>query len=87
MKVRVQGRAPSPFAGKIRSPTCSAVGQGGQGLAAGRLDLTDQGFGGILPDHPPTRTPVSLLYPRSRQLSPRVRVFIDWAGKRFAEAG
>jgi len=38
----------------------------------------------VLADHPPTPTPVSLLYPRSRQLSPRVRVFIDWAAKRFA---
>ncbi len=38
----------------------------------------------VLPDHPPTPTPVSLLYPRSRQLSPRVRVFIDWVAKRFA---
>lgn len=38
----------------------------------------------VLPQHPPTPTPVSLLYPRSRQLSPRVRVFIDWVAKRFA---
>ncbi|MBO9543611.1 MAG: LysR family transcriptional regulator [Caulobacter sp.] len=38
----------------------------------------------VLTQHPPTPTPVSLLYPRSRQLSPRVRVFIDWAAKRFA---
>jgi len=38
----------------------------------------------ILPDHPPTPTPVSLLYPRSRQLSPRVRVFIDWLVAEFA---
>lgn len=38
----------------------------------------------VLIDHPPTPTPVSLLYPRSRQLSPRVRVFIDWVAKRFA---
>jgi DNA-binding transcriptional LysR family regulator len=38
----------------------------------------------ILPDNPPTRTPVSLLYPRSRQLSPRVRVFIDWLSREFA---
>lgn len=37
----------------------------------------------VLAQHPPTPTPVSLLYPRSRQLSPRVRVFIDWATKRF----
>jgi DNA-binding transcriptional LysR family regulator len=27
---------------------------------------------------------VSLLYPRNRQLSPRVRVFIDWLVKVFA---
>ncbi|AYG67148.1 MULTISPECIES: LysR family transcriptional regulator [unclassified Rhizobium] len=38
----------------------------------------------ILKDFPPTRTPVSMLYPRSRQLSPRVRVFIDWLVKVFA---
>ncbi|MBB4571852.1 DNA-binding transcriptional LysR family regulator [Rhizobium lentis] len=33
---------------------------------------------------PLTPTPVSLLYPRNRQLSPRVRVFIDWLVKVFA---
>ena len=38
----------------------------------------------VLKDFPPTRTPVSMLYPRSRQLSPRVRVFIDWLIKVFA---
>ncbi len=38
----------------------------------------------ILENYPPTRTPVSMLYPRSRQLSPRVRVFIDWLAKVFA---
>ena len=32
----------------------------------------------ILHQHPPSPTPVSVLYPKSRQLSPRVRVFIDW---------
>src|SRR6185436_19591822 len=39
----------------------------------------------VLPDHPPTPTPVSLLYPRSRQLAPRVRVFIEWVARRFAD--
>ncbi|WP_267550503.1 LysR family transcriptional regulator [Rhizobium rhizogenes] len=38
----------------------------------------------VLKDFPPTRTPVSMLYPRSRQLSPRVRVFIDWLVRVFA---
>lgn len=40
----------------------------------------------VLPDYPPTSTPVSLLYPRNRQLSPRVRVFLDWVVKEFAAA-
>jgi DNA-binding transcriptional LysR family regulator len=33
----------------------------------------------VLKDFPPPPTPVSLYYPQNRQLSPRVRVFIDWA--------
>ncbi|WP_413988651.1 LysR family transcriptional regulator [Labrys okinawensis] len=41
----------------------------------------------VLKDYPPTPTPVSLLYPHSRQLSPRVRVFIDWVTKEFAARG
>ena len=40
----------------------------------------------VLPDCPPSPTPVSLLYPRNRQLSPRVRVFIDWLTRAFARA-
>lgn len=32
----------------------------------------------VLKDFLPTPTPVSVLYPSSRQLSPRVRVFLDW---------
>ncbi|WP_440409508.1 LysR family transcriptional regulator [Neorhizobium petrolearium] len=38
----------------------------------------------VLENFPPTQTPVSLLYPRNRQLSPRVRVFMDWATREFA---
>ncbi|MBP5981745.1 MAG: LysR family transcriptional regulator [Halomonas sp.] len=33
----------------------------------------------VLPANPPTGSPVSILYPSNRQLSPRVRIFIDWA--------
>ncbi|MGK6315411.1 LysR family transcriptional regulator [Neorhizobium sp. DT-125] len=40
----------------------------------------------VLSAFPPTKTPVSLLYPRNRQLSPRVRVFIDWLARIFAES-
>jgi DNA-binding transcriptional LysR family regulator len=32
----------------------------------------------VLREHPPSPTPISVLYPKSRQLSPRVRAFIDW---------
>lgn len=46
-------------------------------LAAGRLVE-------ILRETPPPSMPVSLVYPRSRQLSPRVRAFLDWAAQAFA---
>ena len=46
-------------------------------LAAGRLVA-------ILEDAPPPSAPVSLVYARSRQLSPRVRAFIEWAAQEFA---
>jgi DNA-binding transcriptional LysR family regulator len=39
----------------------------------------------ILAQHRPSSTPVSLLYPRRRQLSLRVRVFIDWLAREFAK--
>lgn len=38
----------------------------------------------VLEDTPPTPTPVSLLYPQGRLLSPRLRVFIDWITQEFA---
>ena len=38
----------------------------------------------ILKDHPLPSAPISVLYPRSRQLAPRVRLFIDWVVRRFA---
>jgi DNA-binding transcriptional LysR family regulator len=47
-------------------------------------DLTAGTLVEVLPAFPPSPTPVSLLYPHNRQLSPRVRVFIDWLSKAFA---
>lgn len=41
----------------------------------------------VLTDCPPPSVPVSLLYPRNRQLSARVRVFLDWAAREFAVRG
>ncbi|MDZ5649107.1 LysR family transcriptional regulator [Nitrospirillum sp. BR 11828] len=37
----------------------------------------------VLPLHPPPALPVSVLYPHNRQLSPRVRVFVDWVAALF----
>ena len=48
-----------------------------EALASGNLVL-------VLDDFAPPPTPVSLLYPRDRQLSPRVRVFMDWVSETFA---
>lgn len=37
----------------------------------------------VLADHPPTPLPVHVLYSHTRQLSPRLRVFIDWMAEQF----
>lgn len=39
----------------------------------------------VLPGFPPSSSPVSVMYPQNRQLSPRVRVFIDWVTGAFGE--
>ena len=59
--------------GLIQVPSYHVAGD----LEAGRLVE-------VLQDYRPSPTPVSLLYPRARQLSPRVRVFIDWLIQEFA---
>lgn len=41
----------------------------------------------VLPDFPPPPLPISVLYPHHRQLSPRVRVFIDWVVERVNFSG
>jgi DNA-binding transcriptional LysR family regulator len=40
----------------------------------------------VLSAYPPPSVPVSLLYPRNRQLSPRVRVFINYVMRAFGRA-
>lgn len=47
-------------------------------------DLAEGTLVELMADMPPPSAPVSLLYPRSRQLSPRVRIFLDWAAREFA---
>ena len=38
----------------------------------------------VLADTPPAPSPVYLLYPEGRQLSPRVRVFTEWVSTELA---
>jgi len=40
----------------------------------------------VLTNYPPPSVPVTLLYPRNRQLSARVRVFIGWMMRSFGRA-
>ena len=46
-------------------------------------DLKQGTLVAVLQDCPPSPTPVSLLYPQQRQLSPRVRVFIEYITRAF----
>lgn len=49
-------------------------------------DLADGTLVEVLGKYRPTPTPLVALYPQNRQLSPRVRVFVDWAAQIFAAA-
>lgn len=71
--------------------TCRAAARHGHGLIqvpryAVERDLAEGTLVEVLPDTPPTPTPVTLLYPRNRQLNLRVRVFIDWVAREFGQA-
>ena len=63
--------------------TSAAAARLGMGLVqAPRLrfkdDLNTGALVEILQDFQPSPTPISVIYPNHRQLSPRVRVFVDW---------
>ena len=45
--------------------------------------LADGSLREVLAAYRPAPLPVSVLYPHSRQLSPRVRVFVDWVSERM----
>lgn len=49
-------------------------------------DLASGALVEVLPNHPPSPTPLSALYPQNRQLTLRLRVFLDWISRIFAEA-
>jgi DNA-binding transcriptional LysR family regulator len=48
-------------------------------------DIADGTLVECLADTPPSPTPLYAMYPRSRQLSLRLRVFLEWVAKRFTE--
>lgn len=47
-------------------------------------ELADGRLVEVLKDTPPSPTPVSILYPRNRQLNLRTRVFVDWIAQELA---
>ena len=82
---------PAPFSGTGTESYLDGV-RLGLGLAQMPVfhverDLAEGRLRRILPEHKVPSAPVSVLYPRSRQLSPRVRVFIDWIVQQFSISG
>jgi DNA-binding transcriptional LysR family regulator len=72
------------------SDTMADLARLGLGIVqAPRYRFTEDFAGGrlveILADTPPSPTPLTALYPQSRQLTPRLRVFLDWAAAAFAD--
>jgi DNA-binding transcriptional LysR family regulator len=73
------------------SDTIAALARLGLGIVQApryrfERDLADGTLVEVLPQYPPTPTPLSALYPHNRQLTARLRVFLDWASQVFAEA-
>lgn len=71
--------------------TYSAAARHGHGLIqvprySVKRQLDEGNLVEVLSDTPPSSTPVYVLYPRNRQLSLRVRVFIDWVAEAFGKA-
>ncbi|TGQ16488.1 MULTISPECIES: LysR family transcriptional regulator [unclassified Mesorhizobium] len=72
--------------------TYTAAARQGLGLIqVPRYGVEDDIANGVLveclPETPPSATPMYAMYPRSRQLSLRVRVFIEWVAKRYVTVG
>jgi DNA-binding transcriptional LysR family regulator len=77
---------------EVALPSQVLVGSADASAAAARLglslvqapryrfadDLARGALVEVLAEFPPTQTPMSVLYPSRRQLSPRVRLFVDW---------
>lgn len=80
---------PSPLT-IASSDTSAALARAGYGLTQAprfrfEQDLASGTLVEVLPKHPPTPTPISVLYPSQRHVSRRLRVFIDWLIEVFEE--
>jgi DNA-binding transcriptional LysR family regulator len=78
---------PSPLT-ITSSDTGAALARAGYGLTQTprfrfEQDLASGTMVEILQDHPPTPTPISVLYPSQRHVSRRLRFFIDWLVQTF----
>lgn len=80
-------RAPMSITGPESYIACTRLGFGIAQMPRFHIDedLRRGSLISILPDFPPPSMPVSVLYPQSRQLSPRVRLFIDWLAGEFSQ--
>ena len=67
----------------FRSAVLLGLGLGQLPLFHIQRDLDAGRLVRLLADYTVPPAPVSLLYPPNRQLSPRVRLFLDWAAARF----
>jgi DNA-binding transcriptional LysR family regulator len=86
--IRIDLPAPLSVTGteSFRDGVCHGLGLAQMPLFHIERDLAEGRLERVLADYPLPAGPVSILYPRNRQLSPRVRVFIDWIVQQFAAA-
>ena len=85
---RMDVRAPFTVTGTESFITAVRLGLGLAQLPVFHVeqDLSEGQLERVLVEYELPSMPVSVLYPRSRQLSPRVRLFIEWVAERFAAA-
>jgi DNA-binding transcriptional LysR family regulator len=78
---------PSPMTepGPETNVACACIGLGLIQVPRYRVEaeLASGALVEVLAEFPPTPLPVYILYSGRRQLSPRLRVFIDWAAERY----
>lgn len=72
------------------SDTTADLGRLGFGLVQApryrfAADLSSGALVEVLPDHPPSPTPLSAVFAQNRQLSPRLKVFLDWVAGIFRD--